>query len=370
MADKKKPNYALWILLAVVGCMAVCLVCVIVSVLFLRAQSRRPETQAETPGPPPIVAITTQTIDLVRELQRIPQPGFVYDVAWSPDGLILASAVVGTGSEPGSVQVWEAVSGRKLRSHDQITIYRLAFSPDGQMLAAAGENGVIVWSVVDGNELSNTPLSSFGGRSVAFSPDSRILAYKFQKTVTLLEMPGGGGLKSFQHTSDVMGFAFLPDGKSLITAIVPGPEYDETVFTVWDVDSAGTLRTFTLPDGIGELVIAPDGKSFAAEANSTLKVLDVADGKQLQSFSGFRFGVPRFAFSPDGSVLAVGEGIGFEFASPSGLRLLDVATGREVSMLTGHEGVIMDVAFSPDGRLLATASEDKTVRLWGIPPQK
>jgi WD40 repeat protein len=100
-----------------------------------------------------------------------------------------------------------------------------------------------------------------------------------------------------------------------------------------------------------------------------LMIWDMESGDRLQSFTGFRFGVPRFAFSPDGSVLAAGEGIGFEAASPSGLRLFDLTTGREIPMLTGHEGVILNVAFSPNGRLLATASEDKTIRLWGVPPQ-
>lgn len=370
MAVKTKPNRAPWILLGIVGCLAWCLVIAIVGggVAFLWAQLTRSETQTAGPVPQPAAAITSQNIDQVKELYRIPHPGFVYDVAWSPDGLILASAVVGAGSVPGEVQLWDAVTGRKLRTFDQIRVTRLAFSPDGQMLAAAGEPGVIVWSVADGRELSNTRMD-LGARDVAFSPDSRILAYKFRETVNLVGMPGGRGLNIFQHASDVRGFAFLPDGQSLITAIVSGPKYDETTFTIWGIDSGRVVRTFTQPGGIGELVVAPDGKSLAAGVSSSmLRIWDMASGRQLQSFTGFRFGVPRFAFSPDGGVLAVGEGIGFEVASPSGLRLFDVATGREVPMLKGHKNVIQSVAFSPNGRLLATASEDKTVRLWGVPP--
>jgi hypothetical protein len=85
--------------------MALCLVCAIDGVAFLCSQLRQLRTQTACPVPQPAFAITAQTIDRVGELYRIPQPGYVYDVAWSPDGLILASASLGAGSNPGSVQM-------------------------------------------------------------------------------------------------------------------------------------------------------------------------------------------------------------------------------------------------------------------------
>jgi WD40 repeat protein len=63
------------------------------------------------------------------------------------------------------------------------------------------------------------------------------------------------------------------------------------------------------------------------------------------------------AFSPDASRLA-------SSGSDSTVKLWDVATGREALLLKGHAGGVSSLAFSPDGSRLATAGEDRTVRVW------
>jgi RNA polymerase sigma factor (sigma-70 family) len=63
------------------------------------------------------------------------------------------------------------------------------------------------------------------------------------------------------------------------------------------------------------------------------------------------------AFSPDGQVLASGDG-------GRHVRLWQVATGNELTSIAAHENEVSSVAFSPDGRVLASAGYDQTVRLW------
>ncbi|MGA4544250.1 alpha/beta fold hydrolase [Uniformispora flossi] len=76
----------------------------------------------------------------------------------------------------------------------------------------------------------------------------------------------------------------------------------------------------------------------------------------LKPLTGHRGGVRALAFSPDGTVLAVG--------TEKGLWLWDPVNGNALGgPLTGHKGMVNTVVFSPDGTLLATAGEDKSVCL-------
>ena len=65
------------------------------------------------------------------------------------------------------------------------------------------------------------------------------------------------------------------------------------------------------------------------------------------------------AFSPDGTRLATASG-------DKTAKVWDVASGREVRTLSGHTDAVYGVAFSPDGTRLATASWDKTAKVWDV----
>jgi WD40 repeat protein len=65
------------------------------------------------------------------------------------------------------------------------------------------------------------------------------------------------------------------------------------------------------------------------------------------------------AFSPDGKLLASGS-------SDRTIKLWDVATGKERATLRGHAGEVSSVCFSPDGKVLASGGDDRTIKLWDV----
>jgi WD40 repeat protein len=274
----------------------------------------------------------------------------VATVRFSPDGQMLVSS-----SDDHDVRFWR-MNGEPILAYSGITAVgsEIAFSPDGQYLASSGggeDRAVVLWRL-------NSPLYSvFSGHqssviAIAISPDGQTLASTSSDRTIKLWRPDGTLLRTLEgHQAPVLDVDFSPDSQTLVSSSM-----DRTIRR-WQLD--GTPLGEVRP-GIGSVAFSPDGQAIALTSMPPVIQLWQPDGSELGTFTGGHRGpIITLAWQHSGNQLASG-------GRDNTIQLWNVLTGEPTASLVDHAAPIWGLAFSNDDQLLASASEDHTVKLWDL----
>ncbi|MGV9567979.1 nSTAND1 domain-containing NTPase [Streptomyces sp. NPDC003480] len=258
---------------------------------------------------------------------------------------------------------------RRLTGHSA-WVSALAFSPNGQILATASDDHTVrLWDPATGRTRSIVVGHHDGVDSLAFSPDGSLLATASDdRTVRLWDAATGHPVRQWHtagkgpgergtngHPDSMASVAFCPDGHTLATTS------DGRTISLREVATGRTHATLTAPDVTASVAFSQDGRTVATTSEQgTVRLWGTATGQLHLTLPEINAGGGPMAFSPDGRALAVGSSV------DGAVGLRNVATGRTRATLTGHTDAVRAVAFSPDGLTLATASDDRTVRLWDV----
>ncbi|MCB8920137.1 MAG: WD40 repeat domain-containing protein [Ardenticatenaceae bacterium] len=242
----------------------------------------------------------------------------------TPAALYAEGRLLATTNYTNTINIWsfagEALSPQNSLHADGTAVTALAFSKDGEQIAAATTGAAVYIWPPSGSEA--TILHGFDGRlhTLVFSDDGRTLAAA-NNTRSIYIWNLDGDLDTplafdSQHETWVSDLAFSPDGSMLATS-----GYDDLSINLWDLE-------------------------------------DVTE--PINTLIGHADWVLSLDFSPDGRTLASGSWD----RTVRLWNLTAVDPNLSTTILKGHERQVMDVQFGATGGILATGSRDHTARLW------
>jgi RNA polymerase sigma factor (sigma-70 family) len=354
----------------------------------------------------------------IHEIVRAQVNGFAPNLAFSPDGKLLAA-----GTAHGAVRVWEVAGGKErlpVRGH-QGPVTHLVLSANDKAVTTAGEDATVRhWEARTGRELRRLPLPP-GAAHIAIAPDGKTVAFggagttiriwdavtgKERRSLAVPGAPPGSTLPGGYR-----GLAFAADGRALaskdhgpvirvwdvvtgkqvraIAEQVGGREEDDVSFPgcfvyspvgttlavgtpapgrrersivhLWDTATGKRVRQIEAPGPLAAIAFSRDGRLVAAAtAGNTVLVWDTASGAERYRVQA---DASCLALAPDGARLATGRA----GTADKSVGLWDLKTGKEIARFEGHEGGALSLAFSRDGRRLFSGSLDTTVLAWEVP---
>jgi WD40 repeat protein len=250
----------------------------------------------------------------------------VYGVAWSPDGSLLASS-----GWDHTIRLWDPATGACVQvlldlDHPETIFSGVAWSPDGHLLASGTFlQGVLVWDVTARSPRWADRAHATWVRRLAWSPDgTRLVGGDEDGHVYLWDASDGMLLERLPgHHGVVTSVAFSPDGSRLATG---SGSSDSGELFVWDAHS---------------------GQRHSAWG---------AGNSALVGYPGV---VSALTWALSGELLVSGGSDGM-------LRWWEVQSGECVREREAHQGTVQALKVSPDGRFLASCGDDGAITLWDL----
>jgi len=304
----------------------------------------------------------------------------VSSVEFLPDGKHILSGY-GTEEDRGGLLLWNTTSSGSPESsliNGKTVNQLLSVAKDGNLLCltenASGVNVIQVVSTSRPKEFHPIPnVNGINFQCIAMSPDGKTLLagggdFQSNQPAVIMQWSRSGNtysrsrlLGKYLYAATIFSVAYSPDGK-LIAGV--GNDYDAGVseLKIWNAKTNNVqANIINGKEGLVSKLIFSPNYNLLAVVGDSIGLRD-SHGKLLHLLH-IKNHANSAIFSPDGKYLIVGE----RSSQQKGLiKVWETKTFRLISTVVAHQGAINDLAFSPNGLLLASASADKTVKIWNF----
>ena len=285
-----------------------------------------------------------------------------------------------------SIGIWfyDPQTGKELELlayADGVPPFAFAYSPDGNTIASASTNEMIVITgriesrlpSISGNIVQMRDIATGEKRtrvstqtqkvaSIVYAPDGKTIATARTRdnTVYLWDATTGKANGTLERvgSGSIQAFVYAPDGKTIATA----GGWTDNVVQLWDAQTGAHKTTLTRHrKRVNSIAYAPDGNAIVSgSTDGTVRLWDADTGEPKAVLTGYTH-INAVAYAPDGKTIATGGRY-----QKNSLQLWDAETKKRKTTFTEHtDGTLASIVYSPDGDTIAAVnSRDNTVRLW------